>query len=315
MNIPPIGTGYDEDEVIETIAAAIESYYEALIAKVQSIKIDDVLGSKNPYLYRVKNLQDSSEIVTSIIQAFISSSEETIFGNQFFEPLAIVASGGKKSTSEGVDIEIDEGRIRTVIAVKSGTSVFNADSKKRQLENFNKANKLAIQGGLTLQKVIGFAYGSKQKSVNNGVIELAGEDFWEYITGDKDFYKKIIVYMGDKPAKYSEQFNDSVVKATNRILVDFGAKFVAADGSVDWDAIVEYNSGSPSRKEAEEFERLKARIVETISDNPDITKEPLKKAVGCGSSKLKKALDELIGEGKLKPGCKGKRYGWTVVED
>ncbi|MCI8489279.1 MAG: hypothetical protein HFJ04_03335, partial [Lachnospiraceae bacterium] len=64
--------------------------------------------------------------------AFVSSSEETIFGNCFFEPVAIAASNGNKALAEGIDIMIQDNENNTIaaIAVKSGPSVFNADSKK-----------------------------------------------------------------------------------------------------------------------------------------------------------------------------------------
>lgn len=49
-----------------------------------------------------------------------------------FEPIAIAASGGNKALAEGIDIMIQNNETNTIsaIAVKSGPSVFNADSKK-----------------------------------------------------------------------------------------------------------------------------------------------------------------------------------------
>lgn len=79
----PINTSYDETEVKKAIAKALEDFYSALISKIDSINIKDIMRSKNPYLYRAKSMQTSSEIIESILQAFVSSSEETIFGNCF----------------------------------------------------------------------------------------------------------------------------------------------------------------------------------------------------------------------------------------
>ena len=108
------------------------------------------MKSKNPYLYRAKSMQTSAEIIDSILQAFVSSSEETIFGNCFFEPIAIAASGGNKSATRGVDIELYDADSNTkyFVAVKSGTSIFNADSMKKQGENFAEAQRtLRTSGG------------------------------------------------------------------------------------------------------------------------------------------------------------------------
>lgn len=86
---------------------------------------------KNPYLYRPKAMESASEIVESFLSAFVTSSEETIFENCFFEPIAIAVSGGNKALAEGIDLMIQNNENNTIyaIAVKSGSSVFNADSK------------------------------------------------------------------------------------------------------------------------------------------------------------------------------------------
>ena len=123
---------YRERDVIEAISKALEDFYTSVIASMDKLNITKVMSRKNPYLYRAKAVSSAADIVDGVLSAFVSSSEETIFGNCFFEPLAIAASGGQKSIAEGIDLEIDSGTTRVAVAVKSGTSVFNADSKKRQ---------------------------------------------------------------------------------------------------------------------------------------------------------------------------------------
>ena len=143
----PLNNSYDEQAVVQAIASALETFYGTLIEKIDGLNIQKVMKRKNPYLYRAKAMQSATEIVDSVLTAFVSSSEETIFGNCFFEPIAIAASGGNKALAEGIDIMIQNNETNTIsaIAVKSGPSVFNADSKKRQEQNFTAASKLAQQ--------------------------------------------------------------------------------------------------------------------------------------------------------------------------
>lgn len=61
-----------------------------------------------------------------------SCKEETIFGNVFFETIATAAVQGEKALAEGVDIMVERGNTIYAIAVESGASVFNADSRKKQ---------------------------------------------------------------------------------------------------------------------------------------------------------------------------------------
>ena len=99
---------YSEDAVVKAIAEALETFYASLIQKIDGLNIQKVMKRKNPYLYRAKAMQNAAEIVESVLTAFVSSSEETIFGNCFFEPIAIAASGGRKALAEGIDIMLQD---------------------------------------------------------------------------------------------------------------------------------------------------------------------------------------------------------------
>lgn len=239
---------YDEHEIVESIAKSLETFYGNLIAKIDKLHIKDIMKRKNPYLYRAKAMQSATEIVESVLNAYVSSSEETIFGNCFFEPIAIAASGGNKALAEGIDIMIHNKETNTITAyaVKSGTAVFNADSKKRQEQNFAAASKLAQQAKARFEAIIGYGYGKKKES-GRGLPkiyqELAGKDFWAHLTGDDDFYLKLICFMGDLPEKYVTQFKESYTKASNRLLKEFTAQFCDDDGVIGWNKLVEFNSG------------------------------------------------------------------------
>ncbi|MDO5560592.1 MAG: PmeII family type II restriction endonuclease [Oscillospiraceae bacterium] len=243
-----INNSYDEKEVVKAIATALETFYGTLIEKIDGLNIQKVMKRKNPYLYRAKAMESASEIVESVLTAFVSSSEETIFGNCFFEPIAIAASGGNKALAEGIDIMIqdNEANVISAIAVKSGPSVFNADSKKRQEQNFMAASKLAQQAKARYEAYIGYCYGKKKDSGRGKpkmYRELAGKQFWQEITGDEDFYKKIITYMGTMPEQYVSEYKESYSKAANRLVREFSNSFCKEDGSIDWEQLVEFNSG------------------------------------------------------------------------
>lgn len=243
-----INSEYNEDAIVKAIANALEEFYNSLIDKIDKIDINKIMKRKNPYLYRAKAMQSASEIVESVLTAFISSSEETIFGNCFFEPIAIAACGGEKALAEGVDIMVHDHDINTIyaVAVKSGPSVFNADSKKRQEQNFMAASKLAQQAKARFEAYIGYSYGKKKESGRGRpkmYREFAGKAFWEELTGDSEFYKKIISYMGTLPEQYVSDYKESYNKASNRLVREFSNSFCNDDGSINWEKLVEFNSG------------------------------------------------------------------------
>ncbi len=241
-----INDSYDEEKVIKAIAEALENFYNSLIEKIDTLDIHKIMKRKNPYLYRAKAMENAGEIVDSVLSAFVSSSEETIFGNCFFEPVAIAASSGNKALAEGIDIMIEKDNTIYAVAVKSGTSVYNADSKKRQEQNFTAASKLAQQAKANYVAEIGYSYGKKKESDRGQpkiYRELAGKQFWTELTGDDQFYIKIIDYMGTMPEKYVAEYKESYNKAFNRLVREFSNDFCHEDGSINWEKLVEFNSG------------------------------------------------------------------------
>lgn len=75
-------------DVQEYVEKNIGVFHEKRIQSLDSLKLSKVLRRKNPYLYKAKNVLTADEIVRSIVDAHISSSEEGIFGD-WLEGLAI----------------------------------------------------------------------------------------------------------------------------------------------------------------------------------------------------------------------------------
>ncbi|KAI4445829.1 hypothetical protein C823_000346 [Eubacterium plexicaudatum ASF492] len=62
---------YNEQAVVQAIAQALNSFYESLIRKIDTLNINKVMKRKNPYLYRAKAMQSASDIVDSVLTAFL----------------------------------------------------------------------------------------------------------------------------------------------------------------------------------------------------------------------------------------------------
>ncbi len=106
------------------ISELLDDFYRRRIDKISTLKLKNTLKRKNPYLYRAIGVQQAGQIVCEILAAFMSSSDEGIFGDAFFEPLAKFISGGHVSPSEGVDLALETETQYMAIAVKSGPSVY-----------------------------------------------------------------------------------------------------------------------------------------------------------------------------------------------
>lgn len=49
--------------------------------------------------------------------------------------------------------------------------------------------------------------------------------------------------MGTMPEKYVADYKESYNRAANRLVREFANSFCRKDGSIDWEKLVEFNSG------------------------------------------------------------------------
>lgn len=243
-----VNSSYNEESVKKTLDKCIKSFYDSMISKVESLTLL-TLTKKNPYLFKIKGFNRASDIVNSAMSAYISSSEETVFGNSFFEPLAKEVCSGNKALAEGIDVMVEKEEEIYALAIKSGPKVFNSDSRKRQMQNFAKASTLAKQAKKRFLPIIGYCYGRKEQKPGATVDELAGQQFWFAVTGDEDFYKKILIWCDGIPEKYLPRYQDACDRANNRLLKEFSDIYCDDQGNIRWDSLAEICSGSkPKRK-------------------------------------------------------------------
>jgi hypothetical protein len=243
-----------DDELSEKIAEILGSIYAKRIASIRSATISELIGGRNPYLYRAVGPENAAELVADLLSAKAWSSIETVFGNEFFEPLAFWAAtvahsddpgtAVRTSSGGGVDIEIETDTSLAAYAIKSGTKIFNAQSRARQLQEFE-----ALRGRLAKTKkffdpVVGYAYGRKGAGVPRSFREIAGQTLWEELTGESTFYVRIVEAMGETSMAHAESYAEELTIAVNKLTGEFLAEYMDDRGSIDWVRFVEFNSSS-----------------------------------------------------------------------
>jgi hypothetical protein len=58
----------------------IVDFHQRKLKSLEELKLEKLL-TKNPYLFRAKNLVTPQELVDDLLTAFLSSSEEKLFGD------------------------------------------------------------------------------------------------------------------------------------------------------------------------------------------------------------------------------------------
>lgn len=234
------------DELRELIAKSLNDFYVRRMQSLGALKLRQVLLRKNPYLYKAIGTESATEIIEEILKAYLSSSDEGIFGDAFFEPIAKAVSGGVVSPSEGVDVAIETKDRYKAISVKSGPNPFNSSQVKRQSDEFETLRRRLTKLRKQFDPILGHGYGKKQTPATKAKVyrDLSGQRFWEELTGDSEFYQKLITLMEKEDIrKHREEYRTEYQKAVNRYVREFTTDFCEEDGSIDWEKLVEFNSG------------------------------------------------------------------------
>jgi len=234
----------DAGELEALISRCLRDFYERRLQKVRELKLGAFLRRKNPYLFRALGIEKASEIVERLLADYIGASDETIFGDAFFEPIARIASGGKVSDAEGVDFVIEtEDRI-TAVALKSGPNIYNASQKKRQSQEFNAVRSRLYKLNKQFDPILGHAYGrlKTEPTKDRSYRDRSGQAFWTEITGDDEFYLKLANLMKDEPAKHRREYTSAWDAAVNRFTAEFIEDYCFSDGSIDWEKLVRFVS-------------------------------------------------------------------------
>ena len=191
----------------------------------------------------------------------MSSSDEGIFGDAFFEPISKLCSGGHVAPAAGIDVAIETENTYKAIAVKSGPNIFNASQAKRMNDEFLELRSRMWKIHKQFDALLGHGYGRKSSDPSSKRIYRvrSGQTFWQELTGDSEFYLKLIRLMRDYPTKHRIQFEEEWAKAVNRFELQFLEEFSNADGGIDWEKLTQFNSGSRVRTSAKPKNRTKAK--------------------------------------------------------
>ena len=229
-------------------------FHKNRIKKLKDLQLDTVLKKKNPYLFKAKNLTVASDLVKSLLDAYLSSQEEGIFGG-FLEDLAIFINhetyGGWKSSAEGIDLEFTKDDIRYIVSVKSGPNWGNSSQIKKMKDNFIQAQRILRQNNkrMHIQPVNGCCYGRDNKPDKGVYYKYCGQKFWTFISGDEDLYKEIIIPLGYKAEQKNDQFMRSYGRVVNQFTSSFMKRF-CEDGVIQWEELIRFNSAAQSPKKA-----------------------------------------------------------------
>jgi len=236
------------DEVRRYVAENITRFHDSKLAALQNTDLPTLLKRKNPYLFRAKDLNDPEKLITSLLEASISTSEEAIFG-PFLEDLAIFiatkTADARKSPATGIDFEFTHGGTIYLVSVKSGTSWGDDAQQTKQEEDFDRLVRVVKQSRHTtrVQPVLGICYGKTRTNMHvRGAMKVVGQNFWFLISEDPNLYAEIIEPLGADAGARNESFVQERERLIGHFTREFKKDFAGEDGLVDWNKLIRFNS-------------------------------------------------------------------------
>ena len=234
----------------------VKPFYDKRIEKLTKTKLGAIVNRKNPYLFKAKNIQTAGDFAKDILDAFLSSQEETIFGD-LLENLAIYVNknifNGHKAEEgkfKSVDLIFKRDNKLYIVGIKSGPNWGNSDQVSTMRKNFKKAREI-LKNESERREIIavnGCMYGrdnaplkKHQKDSELNYLKLCGQKFWEFVSGDKELYKKLIKPLDKEVKKRDDTFKELYAKKINEMTKDIIDLFHTKN-SLDWNKIIEYVS-------------------------------------------------------------------------
>jgi hypothetical protein len=236
-------------DVLQYVEQNIGTFHQKRIHSLDDLKLSKVLKRKNPYLFKAKYVLTAEKIIKGLVDAHISSNEETIFGD-WLEGLAIFINGkvygGYKSGITGIDLEFDDNGMRYIVTIKSGPNWGNSSQIKKMVTDFKTAKKAlrTSNSQLNIVAVNGCCYGRENKPDKGDYFKYCGQQFWEFISGDNELYIEIIEPLGHKAKEKNDDFLKSYSQMINKFTKEFANDFCKESGEIDWDKLVQFNSAT-----------------------------------------------------------------------
>ncbi len=241
---------HDSSNLEQVVRQCLDSFYAKKLRSLRKLTLTSLLLRKNPYLYRALGIQDPVQLVQAMMDAYISSSDETIFGKAFFEEVVLQYGKVRRSGITGTDFIRETDTDYVVISLKSGPHAFSASQYDKQNADFTKVFQTLREQGIRkhIDLVLGMSYGQvSPRRASNYVYRISsGRQLWEELTGDPGFYVKLLDIIGD----YSVQKRIAYELEKQNVVQQFTAEFIATyteAGTINWNALVNINAptGSP----------------------------------------------------------------------
>lgn len=243
-------TRIDGTDMTDEIKSILQKFLKNVFKNLKNLTLEKL--TPNPLLMKlvgeVAELRTPRDIVNYLLNARIERSTSTSFGSTVQK---IATAFGTTSGVEGADFEIsrDINRngvpIKWHIQLKSGPSTVNKDiclQTSRELRS-------AVRRAPGSAGLLGITYGKAERvsSITLNYLDFdfkAGREFWEFISGDPECYKKLWLITIEVAESYTDKSGKTLKQLIDEKRDQLTKEFetIYGNGSGDfWNKFLEGN--------------------------------------------------------------------------
>lgn len=216
-------------------------------SELECLNFNNIMLEQNPYILKSKSyLLSVPEIVKNLFDNRIFETQQVNF-DEFSKKIAIFVAhkvyGGTKSSAEGIDLEFEKDAVRFIVSIKSGPNWGNSGQIQKMKDNFKKTKKIIGTNAskINVIAVNGCCYGRDNKPDKGDYLKLCGQSFWEFISGNSNFFIEIIEPLSFQSKEKNDLYLQSYAQMLNKFILKFTTEF-CDDGIINWERIVKFNS-------------------------------------------------------------------------
>ena len=214
----------------------VESHINAALSRAGQLKEYNIHPFLLKYLANFLEGNDSPESIAKALlyPRILGASITTIFGNKAQKMVNVIFENLQGSMIPGIDIEFEDAidNRKKYCQLKSGPNTINKDDILTIKNHFKDAKNLAKTNMLDINVrdlIVGVIYGSPNdlnnhyKKIDDEYPVFIGADFWHRVTGDEEFYDKLIDSIGEVAIEVdaSERIKETLKILAEEIRVTF----------------------------------------------------------------------------------------------
>jgi hypothetical protein len=236
---------------IQDVRAFIDERMKSINAQrvhmLETVTLKQIFSGINPYWFRIEKVDNAHDLIERWLDHYLFPREMSLLDDLLVNLGAFAAmrvQSAEPSDFSGVDLEFAKGKQLYLMSIFTSNLPINQGYIHQRTERIRRAqNVLRLQN--TKKNVIaihGFCYGKAVPVQSKDFLDLRGQVFWKFVSGEDHFYIDIDNLISSTYRSTRIAFKDTYVKVVVRLWQDFLDEYIS-DYNIDWEKLLRSFSG------------------------------------------------------------------------